>query len=404
MSIRPPTKRIATSTPATASAGIHQERDADAVDQRGCRHHQRGVQAEADRAAGDLEHVDDRAREARARRIERRDRDRRDRGVEQADADAEHHHARHQLGIGRGRLHPGQQEHAQRQADGAERDDQLGAEPGIERPGRERGQREGAHHRQEAGAGTHRREAELLGHQLRQEEQGREEDRRHQQRRHARGEERRVAEHVAPAPARARPPGARPWRTAGGSLRPATNRPRIERAGPAEVDPQVERQQQGQQADREREHAGIVDPLVVRVDGDARHDPPDDRDREGRDRQVEEEDPAPAQRIGEGAAEQAGRRRCRSRPSRARGRRRAPPGPRASARRSCPGSPATSRRRRRPWRRAPRAASRHRSQSRRAPRTPRRCSSRRRRCAAGRTCRRAVRRSRSARRTPGRSR
>ena len=77
-----------------------------------------------------------------------------------------------------------------------------------------------------------------------------------------------------------------------------------QRAGPAEVDPEVERQQQGQQADREREHAGVVDPLVVRVDGDARHDPPDDRDREDRDRQVEEEDPAPAQRIGEAAAEQ----------------------------------------------------------------------------------------------------
>ena len=75
------------------------EGDADALGQRRRGHHQRGVEAEADRAAGDLEHVDDPAGEARPRRVERGDRGRGDRRVEQPDADAEHDHARHQVAV-----------------------------------------------------------------------------------------------------------------------------------------------------------------------------------------------------------------------------------------------------------------------------------------------------------------
>ena len=85
---------------------------------------------------------------------------------------------------------------------------------------------------------------------------------------------------------------------------------------------------------------------------------PGHEDREGRDRQVEEEDPAPAEGLGEDAADAAARPRCRT-PAAPRIRPPARPclALRAAARRSCRGSPATSSRRRCPS--APRAREQH---------------------------------------------
>src|SRR6185295_17479214 len=66
----------------------------------------------------------------------------------------------------------------------------------------------------------------------------------------------------------------------------------------------VERHQDQEQAGRERDDARIVDSLAAYLRSRLMDLEPGDEDRESRDRDVEIEDPAPAQLIGENAAEQ----------------------------------------------------------------------------------------------------
>ena len=66
----------------------------------------------------------------------------------------------------------------------------------------------------------------------------------------------------------------------------------------------VEGEQHQQQAGRQRDDARVVDPLGLHLRTRLMDLEPGDEDREGRDRDVEEEDPAPAQRVGEHPAEQ----------------------------------------------------------------------------------------------------
>ena len=189
------------------------------------------------------------------------------------------------------------------EAERARADDQLRPEPAVERPGDEGGEGEDAHHRQEPGAGADRRIAELLGHELGQEDQRREEDRRDQQRRRAGRRELPVAEHVGRHQRRRADP---PLDEGEGDEPDRAEREQAEdqRVGPAAVRPLVEGEEQRQDADRERGDAGIVDPLPGAVRLVLADDPEGDQHGEGRDRQVEEEDPAPADRVGEDAADQ----------------------------------------------------------------------------------------------------
>ena len=77
-----------------------------------------------------------------------------------------------------------------------------------------------------------------------------------------------------------------------------------QRIGPAAVGAFVEGEQDREQPDRQRGDAAIVDPPVGGGRLVLRHDPPGDEHGEGGDRQVEEEDPAPAEGVGQRAAEQ----------------------------------------------------------------------------------------------------
>ena len=66
----------------------------------------------------------------------------------------------------------------------------------------------------------------------------------------------------------------------------------------------VEGEQHQQQPGRQRDDARVVDPLILHLRSRLMDLEPGDEDGEGRDRDVEEEDPAPAQLVGEHPAEQ----------------------------------------------------------------------------------------------------
>jgi hypothetical protein len=76
------------------------------------------------------------------------------------------------------------------------------------------------------------------------------------------------------------------------------------RVGPAPVGRLIERQQQRDQAGRERRHADVVEPLVGPAAAALADVAPGDQAGQCGDRQVGEQDPAPAQRVGEHAADQ----------------------------------------------------------------------------------------------------
>jgi hypothetical protein len=81
-------------------------------------------------------------------------------------------------------------------------------------------------------------------------------------------------------------------------------KPEDRRARPPEVSPEVERQQEREQRDRQCQDAAVVDVFIAPLRLIRGHDPPRDQGREGGDRQVHEEDPPPAERVGQGTAEQ----------------------------------------------------------------------------------------------------
>lgn len=138
---------------------------------------------------------------------------------------------------------------------------------------------------------------------MRQVEQGREEGRRHQQDRQARGAEALVRHHRARYEGGG--PGAPLDRHEGGERDrrqgEQADHPRVAEAPVVDL---VEGDEQGNETDRDRRDAGIVDPLLAGVRLCHLDQAIGDQHREGRDRHVEKEDPAPAERVGEHAADQ----------------------------------------------------------------------------------------------------
>src|SRR5829696_8432825 len=250
-------------------------------------------QAQPDRAAGDLEHVDDAAGEAGLRFVDgghtRRGRGR----VEAADPHPEDDHADDQRAVAGLGVDLREEERGDGDAGGAEGRQALGADPFVERPGDEGDEGEGREEWQHSDPGLERRVAQLLLHELRQVEERREEGRGHEEDREAGGAKALVAHHLA------------------GDERVASGAPldRYEgedeqrrecqqadhlRVPPTPVVDLVQRDQQRHEADRERSDSAVVDPPLACL----RLRDPDqevgDGDREDRDRDVEEEDPAPA--------------------------------------------------------------------------------------------------------------
>ena len=80
--------------------------------------------------------------------------------------------------------------------------------------------------------------------------------------------------------------------------------PEDRRIGPAVVGALVEGEKQGEEADRERDDTGIVEALAGRGRLVVVDHPPRHQNGERGDRQVEEEDPAPARAVGQGAADE----------------------------------------------------------------------------------------------------
>ena len=156
----------------------------------------RGRDPEPDRAAGDLEHVDQPARQAGAGGIERGDPRGGHRRVEEPGPEPGHGQPGDQRPVAGVRVDQRQQEGADRQPGGAKRDRRLRAQPLVDGAGEERDQGEGAEHRHHAEPRLEGRVVEDLLHELRRVQHGGEEDRRHQQHGQAGGAKLDVAKHV----------------------------------------------------------------------------------------------------------------------------------------------------------------------------------------------------------------
>ena len=186
---RPPTKRSAIRKPTSESAASSRKAAWMPSTKGGiCGREDGRGQAQADRAAGDLEHVDDAAGEAGLRFVDRGDPGGGRGRVEAADPDPEHDHADDQRAVARAGVDQREEERRDGDAGGAEDRQRLGAEPVVERPGdegdeRRRWPRKGSI----PTPGFQRRVAELFLHELRQVEQRGEEGRRHEEDRQAGG-------------------------------------------------------------------------------------------------------------------------------------------------------------------------------------------------------------------------